>query len=193
MIRYRLINCDFLNASTFTNSLGNKAKLIYLMMITNADDLGFVGNMDQIIKTLVRCDDGYEQAKVMGLQDTLETEYINAKIELVTKTYIYVFTDKHNNEIFVIKHWFKHNRYIRGLRTNYDTFYSRLELENGEYFIKNEEETLKEDKDKINESKVNKPKKEKMSNEEWDKLMKEVDELNEEYENPDEDDKDIIP
>lgn len=192
MIRQRLINCDFLNASTFLK-LSNKAKLIYLMMITNADDLGFVGNMDQIIKTLVRCDDGYEQAKVMGLQDTLESEYINAKIELVTKTYIYVFTDKHNNEIFVIKHWFKHNRYKFGLRTNYETFYYRLILENGEYFIKNEEETSKENKDKINESKVNKPKKKKMSDEEWDKLMEELESPNDEDETPDEDDKDIIP
>lgn len=191
MIRQRLINCDFLNASTFLK-LSNKAKLIYLMMITNADDLGFVGNMDQIIKTLVRCDDGYEQAKLLGLQDTLENEYTNAKIELINTTYIYLFTDKHNNEIFVIKHWFKHNRYRGGLRTNYDTFYSKLELENGEYFIR-DKKPLKENK--VNESKVKEDnkeisketQKEKMPDEEWEKLMGEVEDLYNENEEDGED------
>ena len=132
MIRYRLINCDFLNASTFTNSLGNKAKLLYLMMITNADDLGFVSNVHTIIDVLTNSDDESNQVNMV----LLKNDYTSALVELISKTYIYRFVDKHGNEIYVIKHWFMHNRYKQGLKTNYFTFYNQLVMENGEYYFK---------------------------------------------------------
>ena len=180
MIRQRLINCDFLNASTFINGLGNKAKLLYLLMITNADDLGFVNNVHTIIEVLTNIDDESHQVNL----ELLKNDYTSALVELINKTYIYRFVDKHGNEIFVIKHWFMHNRYKQGLRTNYFTFYKQLEMENGEYYFKGKEkETLKESKvkeNKENENKVNYSSKEDLEakanaiKEEWDKSMEEI-------------------
>lgn len=174
MIRQRLINCDFLNASTFLK-LSNKAKLLYLLMITNADDLGFVGNTHTLIKDLTSNDDEINQVNL----ELLKNDYVSALVELINKTYIYRFVDKHNNEIFVIKHWFMHNRWRAGLRTNYFTFYSQLELENGEYFIK-EKKPLKENKinhNNINQNKVNQSSENNEEKENWDKIMNELDEL----------------
>lgn len=180
MIRQRLINCDFLNASTFINGLGNKAKLLYLMMITNADDLGFVNNVHTIIEVLTNNDDESHQVNL----ELLKNDYTSALVELINKTYVYRFTDKHGNEIYVIKHWFMHNRWKQGLRTNYFTFYQMLELENGEYYFKGEgKKPLKENKEKkkkINESKVKYSSKEDLEEkanaikEEWDKSMEEI-------------------
>ena len=171
-MRHRLINCDFLNASTFLNGLGNKAKLLYLLMITNADDLGFVGNTHTLIEELTINDDESQQVNL----ELLKNDYVSALVELTNKTYVHRFVDKHGNEIYVIKHWFYHNRWKLGLRTNYFTFYSQLELENGEYFMK--KKPLKENK--VNESKVNQNKvNQSLDNEnsDWEKTIQELDEL----------------
>lgn len=173
-MRQRLINCDFLNASTFINGLTNKAKLLYLLMITNADDLGFVGNTHTLIKDLTSVDDEINQVNL----ELLKNDYVSALLELVNKTYVYRFVDKHSNEIFVIKHWFMHNRWKQGLRTNYFTFYNQLELENGEYFMK--KKPLKENKvneSKVNQNKVNQSLESEKEKEDWDNMMNELDEL----------------
>ena len=172
MIRQRLINCDFLNAGTFINGLSNKAKLLYLVMITNADDLGFVSNVHTIIEILTNKDDESHQVNL----ELLKNDYTSALVELINKTYIYPFTDKHGSEIYVIKHWFMHNRFKQGLRTNYFTFYKQLEMENGEYFFrKRKEENLKERK--IKENKENENKSNDTNDKEWNDTLKELDEL----------------
>ena len=172
MIRQRLINCDFLNASTFINGLGNKAKLLYLLMITNADDLGFVSNVHTIIDTLTSKDDESHQVNL----ELLKNDYTSALVELINKTYVYRFADKYGNEIYVIKHWFMHNKHSDNLRTNYYKFYKQLELYMGEYHLKEKKEKpLKENK--INESKENQNKLDN-SNDEWNELINEAEELN---------------
>lgn len=187
MIKYRLINCDFLNATTFLK-LSNKAKLLYYAMLTSADDLGFVSNCDTIIETLVKTDDGYENAKLLGLEAQLQNDYVTARIELLNKTYVYVFQDKHQNEIYVIKHWFLHNRFRDKLLTNYKSLYRNLEIIDGEYYLKGtREKHIREKNLKGKESKVNESKrknvgnnatkeiiKEKIDNE-WNQLMNEID------------------
>lgn len=203
MTRYTLINCDFLLQSTFLK-LSNKAKLLYYAMLTNADSLGVVGTCDTIIDTMVKCDDNYEQAKLLGLQDQLTNEYVSAKIELVNKCYLYLFTDKLGNEIFVIKHWFIHNKYRDNLETNYKKIIKQLKLVDGEYQFGNHtrEKTIfkeskrkegkatqskykkenkvfieKKEKDDISTLPKGKDKsasKERLSDEEWDKLLDEL-------------------
>lgn len=135
MTRYTLINCDFLTQSTFLK-LSNKAKLLYYAMLTNADSVGIVGNCDEILQSLVRCDDDYEQATMLGTVEVLNNEYVSAKIELVNNCYLYLFNDKLGNEIFVIKHWFLHNKYRPNLTTNYKKIFKQLEIIDGEYFVK---------------------------------------------------------
>ena len=190
MINYRLINCDFLNASTFLK-LSNKAKLLYYAFITNSDDLGLVGNCDTIIDILYKYDDGYENAKMLGLEEQLKNDYLNAKIELINKCYVYLFNDKLGNEIFVIKHWFLHQKYREGLRTNYYSIYKSLSMYGGEYYIKDSKEKPiereeinrkeskeKEKEDKVTENKVTK----KMDDKEWDELLEELDTRNDDEE-----------
>ena len=181
MIRQRLINCDFLNASTFINGLGNKAKLLYLLMITNADDLGFVSNTHTLIEVLTTNDDESHQVNL----ELLKNDYTSALVELINKTYIYRFMDKHGNDVYVIKHWFMHNRWKKGLRTNYFTFYSKLEMENGEYYLKGKgEKPIKESKEK--EKKENKNK---VNDKEFDEMLNEISGDDEE----DNDDPDSLP
>ena len=52
MSRHRLINCEFINASSFKVNVSNKAKLLYLMMIMNGDDRGFVDTTNELINSL---------------------------------------------------------------------------------------------------------------------------------------------
>lgn len=135
MTKYRLINCDFLNASTFLK-LSNKAKLLYYAFITNADDLGFVGNCDSIIETLTRCDDELGKVEL----SLLENDYLSAKIELLNKGYLYSLRDKYENEILVVKHWFMHNKKREGLNTNYKSLFKLLVIIDGEYYFKRDKE-----------------------------------------------------
>ena len=202
MTRYTLINCDFLVQSTFLK-LSNKSKLLYYAFLTNADSLGIVGNCDEIIQSLVRCDDDYENAKMLGTIDALNDDYITAKIELMNKCYTYLFNDKLGNEIFVVKHWFLHNKYRPNLTTNYKKIFKQLEIIDGEYYLKTHKkgETSKEEESKgkatereeenkeiINKESVNndlskdnsnstvETPKEEIFDEEWNELLKELDE-----------------
>ena len=52
MANQRLLNCDFFLKGAFDNVSSNKAKLLYFYLFINADDMGFVGNADKVIKNL---------------------------------------------------------------------------------------------------------------------------------------------
>lgn len=156
MAQHRLINCEFVNAGSFKNNVSNKAQLLYLSMIFKGDDLGFVDTTRNIIDSLKENDNTFTKTENLSL---LENTYETALQELITNGYLYEFTDKHNNKIHLIRHWFYHNRYIKGLWTNYQTFRQQVFLENGEYVLgKPKKETIKENnkkQDKINENIVN--------------------------------------
>lgn len=146
MAKHRLVNCEFLNAGSFKVNVSNKAKLLYLSMLFAADDLGFVDTTQDLINALKTNDENFEKTVNMSL---LENTYDTALQDLLIKGYLYEFQDSHYNRVHLIRHWFYHNRLIKGLWTNYGSFRDMVIIKNNEYIMK----PLKEDK--INESNIN--------------------------------------
>ena len=97
-----MINCDFVNASSFKLKTSNRAKLLYFFMLSNADDKGFVDNADELIELLDSNDRKLGNDSNMTLMpDNFET----ALDDLIEKGLLYKFEDRHNNKIYLIKHW----------------------------------------------------------------------------------------
>lgn len=153
MAKHRLINCEFINASSFKVGVSNKGKLLYLMMLMNGDDRGFVDTTSDLINALTTNENELDQSVSLEL---LENTYNTALNELLDKGYLYEFKDNHNNRVHLIRHWFYHNKYVKGLWTNYRTFLNQVHLEDNEYFMG--KKPLKEDKTKeinVNENNDN--------------------------------------
>lgn len=134
----RLISCDFINASSFKLKLSNKAKLMYLYLITNGDDEGFVANALETAKVL------QELENETNNNSLVEFTYESAIQELVESGHILRFTDKHGNDIILVRHWFYHNKLVKGLETNYKTVLKQVELIDNEWEIR--KKPLKENK-----------------------------------------------
>lgn len=149
MAKHRLINCEFLNAGSFKVNVSNRAKLLYFMMVVNADDRGFVDTTNDLINTLEKNDNDLDKVERLEL---LENTYNTALIELIDKGYIYEFKDNHENKVHLIRHWYYHNKYVKGLWTNYRTFLNEVHLENDKYVL-GSKKPLKENN--INETNVN--------------------------------------
>ena len=167
MAKHRLINCEFVNAASFKNNLSNRAKLLYLMMFVNADDRGFVDTTQDLINTLEKNDN--EMDKNVSLE-LLENTYKTAIGELVVKGLVYEFKDNHGNKVNLIRHWFFHNKLVKGLWTNYRNFLESVYLDNNEYLLG--KKPLKENK--INQEKLkelNQGNKENFTEEEIDDLI----------------------
>lgn len=129
MANQRLLNCDFFLKGAFDNVSSNKAKLLYFYLFINADDMGFVGNADKVIKSL-----NEENEEENGL---VEYKFENAADELVNKGYLFRFGDNHGNQILLIRHFFMHNKYnSRYCTTNYFSLRSKVELIDGCYEMK---------------------------------------------------------
>jgi len=129
MANQRLLNCDFFLKGAFDNVSSNKAKLLYFYLFINADDMGFVGNADKVIKSL-----NEESEEENGL---VEYKFENAADELVNKGYLFRFGDNHGNQILLIRHFFMHNKYnSRYCTTNYFSLRSKVELIDGCYEMK---------------------------------------------------------
>lgn len=176
MARHRLINCEFINASSFKVNVSNKAKLLYLMMFANGDDRGFVDTTQDLIDALEKNENDNDKSVSLEL---LGNTYNNALQELLEKGYLYEFKDNHCNRVHLIRHWFYHNKLVKGLWTNYKNFLEMVYLENNKYFLG--KKPSKESK--TNENKVNDDSE--VSKEEWDKMFKEED--TQENETPKED------
>lgn len=165
MAKHRLVNCEFINASSFKVNISNRAKLLYLLMIVNADDRGFVDTTQDLINALEKNDNELDKVERLEL---LENTYNTALNELLDKGYIYELMDKHQNKVHLIRHWFYHNKYVKGLWTNYKNFLDIVYLESGEYVIGKkplkEDNNINQDKlfqDKLNQiNKVEEPPKE---------------------------------
>ena len=152
---HRLVNCDFLNASGFKVKLSNKAKLLYFMLLINADDRGFVDNALELANTLDQCEENFDNV-------LFQIKYTDAIQELVDKRLLFDFVDKVGNHVYLIRHWFFHNKFRNGLVTNYVTYLSRVELTSNKYQIKlgkDKDYKDSEDSNKINQNKLkqNKP------------------------------------
>ena len=132
MAKHRLINCEFLNASSFKANVSNKAKLLYVFMLMNGDDRGFVDSTQDLVNALKINDDNFTKTENTSL---LEDTYETALLELLDKGYIYEFKDNHLNKVHLIRHWFYHNKYKVGLWTNYTNFLDRVYLKNNEYLL----------------------------------------------------------
>ena len=143
MAKHRLINCEFINASSFKVGVSNKGKLLYLMMLMSGDDRGFVDTTNDLINALTTNENELDQSVSLEL---LENTYNTALNELLDKGYLYEFKDNHNNRVHLVRHWFYHNKYVKGLWTNYRTFLNQVHLEDNEYFMG--KKPLKEDKEK---------------------------------------------
>jgi hypothetical protein len=130
---FRLINCDFLNASGFKVNLSNKAKLLYFLYLANADDKGFVGNAKEIAETLDRCEENFDNV-------LFNLKYLDAAQELVDKRLVFDFTDKVGNHTYLIRHWFIHNKYRPNLHTNFVSYLAKVDLIDGKYQYKGSNE-----------------------------------------------------
>lgn len=148
MAKYRLVNCEFLIASSFKVNVSNKGKLLYYQMLVSADDRGFVDTTKDIIEALTNNDKEFGEAITLEL---LENTYNSALNELIEKGFIYEFKDNHGNAIHLIRHWFFHNKLVKGLWTNYRNFLDEVYLDNNEYIIG--KKPFKEDKIKQNKLK----------------------------------------
>ncbi|MBO7715159.1 MAG: hypothetical protein J6S85_16440 [Methanobrevibacter sp.] len=154
MANQRLLNCDFFIKGAFDNVSSNKAKLLYFYLFINADDMGFVGNADKVIKSL-----NEESKEENGL---VEYKFENAADELVNKGYLFRFGDNHGNQILLIRHFFMHNKYNpRYCTTNYLSLRAKVELIDGCYELKT---NLKENNSNKTNN-INKQNNE--SNDEW--------------------------
>lgn len=168
MANQRLINCDFFLKGAFDDVSSIKAKLLYFYLFINADDLGFVGNANKIIKSL-----NEENGEENGLVDyTFE----NAADELVDRGYLYRFIDKHQNQILLIRHFFMHNKYNgRYCTTNYISLRAKVELVDGCYEMKELKEKPKgKEINKTNNAIQTNNEEEKEEVEGWDDTMKEL-------------------
>ena len=153
MAKSRLINCEFINASSFKNDISNKAKLLYLFMIVNGDDKGFVNNTRDIIDTLANNDKEFRNEIDLSL---LQNDYPSALNELIDKGLIYEFKDNHRNKVHLIRHWFYHNRLVKGLWTNYGKFLKLVDISDNEYVLKKESSKEKDiNQNKLNQTNIN--------------------------------------
>lgn len=166
MAKYkRMINCDFVNASSFKLKISNRAKLLYFFMLTSADDKGFVDNADELIELLDSNDRKFDNESNMALlPNTFET----AIAELLEKSLLYRFKDKHNNHIYLIKHWYLHNvipkdrvrdssyeKYLENMFVNDDGEYQKKQMPHTCDTTDTQLSTqIKEKKRKINKSNI---------------------------------------
>ena len=151
MARKRLLNCEFVNASSFKVNISNKGKLLYLIMFANADDKGFVDSVNEIIQSLTQNDTEFRNEVNMEL---LENDYKSALTELIDKGLLFEFVDNHKNHIYLIRHWYYHNKMVKGLWTNYGSLLKQVEIVDNEYRLTKKSKT-KENNNKINYDKLN--------------------------------------
>lgn len=154
-----MVNCDFVNASSFKLKISNKAKLLYFYILTNADDHGFVDNTDELIELLDSNDRKFHNEASL---DLIPNDFTTALNELLEKGLLFDFQDKHNNHIYLIKHWFAHNIIpkARVRDSAYQKYLENAEInDDGEYVVKQMTSKCKANDNQVSaQSKVNKSK-----------------------------------
>ena len=160
MAKYkRMINCDFVNASSFKMKISNKAKLLYFYIMANSDDKGFCDNADEIAEILNSNDRNFHNEASL---DLIKEDFVDALAELVQKNLVKKFNDKYGNPIYLVRHWYRHNQIPRDrVRASlYDKYLKNYFVNNeGEYQLLSRcvaDATQLPTQNKINKSKVNK-------------------------------------
>ena len=170
MANQRLMNCDFFLKGAFDDVSSNKAKLLYFYFFINADDYGFVGNANKIIKWL--------NSEEEDNNSLVQYTYESAADELVERGFLLKWVDKHQNPIYLIRHFFIHNKYNpKYISTNYFSLRAKVELIDGCWELK--ENHLRKENKENQENNANKENKSNDNNdweEDWDKTMKELNE-----------------
>lgn len=152
MAKHRLLNCDFILAGSFKVNVSNKGKLLYMMMCMSADDRGFVDTTNDLINALTQNEKEFDNTISL---DLLENTYESALNELISKGYLYEFSDNHHNKVHLIRHFFFHNKLIKGLWTNYKKFLNEVELVENEYVKKTHLKESNTNQIKTNQIKTN--------------------------------------
>ena len=122
-------------------------------MIVAADDLGFVDTTQELINGLKENDKIFNNSVSLQL---LESTYDTALEELISRGYLFEFKDKYLNKVHLIRAWFLHNKWKKGLWTSYFNFYQQVSIANGEYVMKPFKEEIKEiniNQDNVNQDK----------------------------------------
>ena len=127
----RLINTNFLKSLT---RLTNRALLLYYSFITWADSMGAVGEAE-VILTLLQAKADNEGDTGVGL---VKTDYRSALDELVEKGLVYEVKLTGGNAVYIIKHWWLHNKWRKYLKSNFYKAINQFYIEAGEYRPKNE-------------------------------------------------------
>ena len=170
MAKKRLLNCEFVNASSFKINLSNKAKLLYYTMFANADDRGFVDTTTDIIESLTANEQKFDNSVSLQL---VGNDYQSALNELVERGLLYLFRDNHGNEVYLIRHWHMHNQVLKNAWTNYLSYYNQVYLKDNKYIRKIDYKDYKEN----NSNNIVVPitrKQEEENDSEWDKLQEEL-------------------
>lgn len=139
-----------MKSSAFKVNISNKAKLLYFLMFASADDKGFVDTTDEIIQTLTDNDKEFDNSVSLEL---LDNTYQSALQELLSKGYLYEFVNKHKNKVYLIRHWFLHQKLVSGYSTNYMKYYHQVSVADNEYILK-KEKPLKEKDNSIEENSI---------------------------------------
>ena len=157
----RMLNCGFVNASSFKIKTSNKAKLLYFYLIANADDKGFVDNVDEIIELLDSNDRKFDDRQESVL---VESNYSTALKELMEKGMIISFVDNHDNTIYLIRHWYLHNQIPKDRIRNsaYERFLEHFEVNKDGEYVKQVSYSCNTNAD-VKEIKLNKTKRNKNS------------------------------
>ena len=155
-MKQRLINCDFLLNGSFAK-LPNKTKLLYLMLFFHADDRGFVGNAELVVDDLEKNDSEYDKSISLEL---IQTTYQSAITDLVNQGYLFEFRDNHSNSVYLIRHFFYHNKYYSKAWTNYKRFLRLVKLVDNEYVMRGSEEDISSEEPTQEEPKPTKPRQE---------------------------------
>lgn len=164
-MKSRLINCDFLNESSFKVKLSNKSKLLYFYMFLNADDKGFVGTTLEIIKTLNENDEVFENHETLNL---IQHTYMDALYDLIQRGLLIEFIDNHDNKVHLIVHWFYHNHLYDRAWSNYSQFLKRVKLVNNKYVLKTRYAKMMENQE------IETPPKDEEEVPDWDKMIEDL-------------------
>lgn len=84
----------------------------------------------------------------------MNNDYKAALTELVEKGLLFEFVDNHKNHIYLIRHWYYHNKLVKGLWSNYGSLLKKVEIADNEYVLK-KSNTKENNTNKLNHNKLN--------------------------------------
>lgn len=127
----RMFNVGFTLAESFKMNLSNKSKLLYFYIVISSDDRGFCDNVKELVILLNQND-----VEFLNASGLVEYDYKSALQDLLERGYLIWITDNHQNDIYLVRHWYLHNQIPkdRVSESRYETYLSLFEInEENEY------------------------------------------------------------